>query len=311
MRLIISATKFAILLGIIAGWLVIPLVVAATMPAPELAKVWQSQDDIRAFLVSEKLDGVRARWDGSRLLSRSGLVINAPEWFTQGFPPQPLEGELWGGYGSFEAVSAAARSKGNDEAWRAIKLYLFDAPTIAGGFSERYQQFVAFSEFTPYLTVIPQRDIADNAELQRWLKEVLARGGEGLMLHRRNALYTSGRSDNLFKLKAVLDDEAQVLAVLPGKGKYQGMMGALLVETATGVQFRLGSGFSDAERANPPAIGSWVTFAYSGLTSKGKPRFARFLRLRSDYQLTHETATVPAANTVTPSTNPTTEIKPW
>ncbi|MCL1074918.1 DNA ligase [Shewanella dokdonensis] len=310
MRLFTFASKLIGLFGVIAGWLVISPVAATTIPAPELAKIWQSQHAIDAFLVSEKLDGVRARWDGKRLLSRSGLAIDAPAWFTAGLPEQPLEGELWGGYGSFDAVSAAARSQGNDEAWRVIKLYLFDAPTIAGGFAERYQQFASFDNLTPYLKVIPQREVTDNAALQRWLKAVLAQGGEGLMLHRRNAIYTSGRSDNVFKLKAVLDDEAQVLAILPGKGKYQGMMGALLVETALGVQFRIGSGFSDAQRANPPAIGSWITFAYSGMTSKGKPRFARFLRVRSDYQLSHDAVPVPEAHAPGSQTIPITETEP-
>ena len=49
-----------------------------------------------------------------------------------------------------------------------------------------------------------------------------------------------------------------------------------------GRRFRLGSGLTDAQRANPPPIGSLVTYRYNGLTSKGLPRFARFQRLRLD-----------------------------
>ncbi|MFQ6371140.1 DNA ligase [Shewanella sp. YIC-542] len=261
--------------------------VSATMPSPELAKSWAAQENVRSFLVSEKLDGVRARWDGKQLLSRSGLRIDAPDWFVKGFPALPLEGELWAGYGSFDKVSAVARSSGNNPLWREVKLYLFDAPTLKGDFASRYQQFARYDALTPYLQVIPQRDVADNEALQTWLSQILSQGGEGLMLHRRDALYSSGRSNNLFKLKAVVDDDARVLAIFRGKGKYQGMMGSLLVENTAGVQFRIGTGFSDAQRANPPKVGSWITFAYSGLTSKGKPRFARFLRVRSDYPLTH------------------------
>lgn len=100
------------------------------------------------------------------------------------------------------------------------------------------------------------------------------------MLHRADAPYLTGRSQVLLKLKPQLDAEARVIAYVPGKGKYQGKMGALLVETPAGIQFKLGTGFSDAERAHPPAIGSQVTYTYRDVTNKGKPKFASFLRVR-------------------------------
>jgi DNA ligase-1 len=67
-----------------------------------------------------------------------------------------------------------------------------------------------------------------------------------------------------------------------GKGKYQGQVGALVVETGDGRRFKLGSGLSDSERADPPPLGSTVTYKYYGLTSTGLPRFASFLRIRND-----------------------------
>jgi DNA ligase-1 len=45
----------------------------------------------------------------------------------------------------------------------------------------------------------------------------------------------------------------------------------------------LGTGFTDAQRAAPPAIGTWVTYRYRGTTDKGVPRFASFLRVREDW----------------------------
>ncbi|WP_287032112.1 hypothetical protein [Methylophilus sp.] len=84
----------------------------------------------------------------------------------------------------------------------------------------------------------------------------------------------------LLKLKPQLDAEAKVIAYVPGKGKYQGKMGALLVETLDGIQFKLGTGFTDAERAHPPPIGSLVTYTYRDVTKNGKPKFASFLRVR-------------------------------
>jgi DNA ligase-1 len=68
---------------------------------------------------------------------------------------------------------------------------------------------------------------------------------------------------------------------LPGKGKYEGMAGALRVRTPEGVEFALGSGLSDAQRKDPPPLGAWVTYRYRDVTEGGIPRFATFVRVRT------------------------------
>ena len=117
--------------------------------------------------------------------------------------------------------------------------------------------------------------------LKKWLASVVKQGGEGLMLHRANALYETGRSDALLKLKPALDAEGVVVRHLPGKGKYEGMLGALEIRLADGKLLRLGSGFSDEQRKNPPQPGAVVTYRYRDLTRNGLPRFASFLRIRA------------------------------
>lgn len=103
------------------------------------------------------------------------------------------------------------------------------------------------------------------------------------MLHRADASYVTGRSPALLKLTPQLDAEARVIAHLPGKGKYAGMLGALRVEMPDGKQFSLGTGFSDRQRRNPPAVGTQVTYRYRELTDRGIPRFAYFLRVRESF----------------------------
>lgn len=100
------------------------------------------------------------------------------------------------------------------------------------------------------------------------------------MLHRADAAWQTGRSDVLLKMKPQHDTEAVVVAHVPGKGKYEGMLGALVVETPEGRRFRLGTGFSDAQRKAPPPVGSTVTYRYRDVTANGVPRFASFLRVR-------------------------------
>lgn len=254
-------------------------------PELQLANVYEQGMPLSGYWVSEKLDGVRAYWDGERFLSRGGHGIAAPEWFTRGFPSFPLDGELWMGRQRFSEVSAAIRRKVPDPAeWREIRYMLFDLPGSESSFSERVVQMreLVATSSAESLDMIPQSLATDHQALQRRLEKVLARGGEGLMLHHGDNLYASGRTDALLKVKTHEDAEAQVVGHLEGKGKYRGMMGSIVVETPDGRRFRLGSGFSDAERRDPPAIGSTVTYKYYGLTSTGLPRFASFLRIRND-----------------------------
>ena len=250
-----------------------------------LAKQFKSGMDVTQFLVSEKYDGVRALWDGKSFISRAGNPINAPAWFTKNFPKTPLDGELWSGHGQFEAASGAVR-KGTpvDEEWKNISYMVFELPNAAGTFEERAKRIVEIVQkaHLSHLKAVKQFRVKDEAELNQLLKKTVVAGGEGLMLHRANAPYTTGRSDALLKLKLLYDAEAKVIEYIAGKGKYAGKMGALLVETPEGVRFKLGTGFSDAQRANPPAIGSLVTYTYRDVTKKGKPKFASFLRERRD-----------------------------
>jgi ATP-dependent DNA ligase len=111
---------------------------------------------------------------------------------------------------------------------------------------------------------------------------VVAAGGEGLMLHGGDAPYSAGRSDDLLKLKRFNDAEARVVAHNPGKGRLQGMLDSLTVETPDGTRFRVGTGFTDAQRRHPPPIGSTITYRYQGVTRNGKPRFPVFWRVRAD-----------------------------
>ncbi|MCH8542199.1 MAG: DNA ligase [Alcanivorax sp.] len=253
------------------------------MPPVQLASVYEASDDLAQFWVSEKLDGVRAYWDGARLISRQGNVFAAPAWFTRDFPDIPLDGELWMGRGTFDRLSGTVRRQVPDEsAWAEVRFMVFDAPDMAAPFDERVLRLRALLQTPPsaHIAKVPQFRVASQSELMRHLDDVVAGGGEGLMLHRGAAYHHVGRTAHLLKLKPWQDAEAEVVMHLPGEGRNSGVMGAMLVRTEAGQYFRLGTGFTDAERADPPPVGSIVTYKYSGLTANGIPRFASFLRLR-------------------------------
>jgi DNA ligase-1 len=270
-------------------WLGLPFICHATEHSPPLmhGEVFDPEEhlDIASYWVSEKLDGVRAYWDGKQLVTRAGHPIAAPEWFTHGWPSVPLDGELWGGRGTFERTSGVVRrSRPDDGEWRGLTFEVFDLPADIGTFDERLRrlQDIVRSLDIEWLRALAQDRVNSIEQLRSKLADVEASGGEGLMLRRADAVYIAGRSDDLLKYKSFDDAEARVIGHLPGKGKYVGMMGALLVATSDGRQFKIGSGFTDAERREPPAIGQWVTYAFNGLTESGLPRFARFVRARPE-----------------------------
>lgn len=234
------------------------------------------------YLISEKLDGVRAIWDGSTLKFRSGRTVNAPSWFLSKLPKVPVDGELWLSRGKFDVLSGMVRrAQPVDAEWEQIKYLIFELPGGEGDFAARAARIKLIVRGTNWSQFqgVEQFRLPDQPSLKARLKLVVAEGGEGLMLHRSNAPYVTGRNEALLKLKEISDAEAEVLAHVPGKGKYAGVMGALEVKTDDGQRFRLGTGFSDAQRQTPPPVGSRVTYTYRDLTPSGKPRFAAFLRV--------------------------------
>jgi DNA ligase-1 len=253
-----------------------PLILATEAP-PDL--------DPQGWLVSEKFDGARAWWDGSRLRFRSGLPIMAPTWFTAALPAQALDGELWLARGRFEELSGIVRRQQPVDAdWRRVRLLVFELPGAGGTFAQRaarIQQLSAQQPASSPWRAVEQFELPSAAALKARLHEVVNAGGEGLMLHRADALYETGRSPALLKLKPLQDADAIVVGHQAGQGRHAGRLGALRVRTQEGREFLLGTGFSDEQRDQPPAVGTVVTFTYQGTTAQGIPRFASFLRVRS------------------------------
>ena len=280
-----------VLLLAVLGYGTAPVTLASDVKPPlMLANVYRPGIQLADYWVSEKYDGVRGFWDGQKLLTRGGQAINTPAWFTANWPATPMDGELWAGRGQFQkAVSTVRQQTPDDAAWRGIQFMVFDLPAEPGTFTERLSTLnsVMSKLAVPWVQAVPQTKVPSHAALQSQLKQITQAGAEGLMLHRGSSLYKGVRNDDLLKVKTHDDAEAKVIAYIPGKGKYAGQLGALLVEMPakdgqTAKRFKLGTGLSDAQRQNPPAVGSEVTYRYRGLNDSGIPRFASFLRLRKD-----------------------------
>eukprot|EP00347_Sterkiella_histriomuscorum_P000298 403376420 len=240
--------------------------------------------DPTGWYMSEKLDGVRCYWDGKgNLYSRNGKVFYPPKYFVDELPQGfELDGELWTKRDDFQkCVSIVKRQDENDE-WKSIKYMIFDAPGMKeSGFSERYKkicQIVSKSK-SQYLVALEHRICEGREDLMQEMERITSAGGEGVMLREPNSLYEQKRSNNLLKVKNFDDAEALIIGHEPGEGRLKGLLGALRVRDDEGKEFKIGSGFNDAQRADPPKIGQRVTFKYMGKSKGGIPRFPIYLRV--------------------------------
>lgn len=255
-----------------------------TGPALLLANVWNPSIDPTGWWISEKYDGLRGFWDGQKLWSRKGQRIQAPDYFLAELPKDiALDGELWIGRGQFEETISTVLSQTPDERWKRVHFMVFDAPQAKGTFEQRVQFLqMTLPRGNQHVKPVEQVRCTGAKHLLAERDRVVALGGEGVMLRKPESEYEAGRSPTLLKVKPQDDAEATVIAHLPGKGKFEGKLGSLRVRTAEGIEFSIGTGFTDTQRESPPPVGSVVTFRYRGLTAKGLPRFPSFLRVRKD-----------------------------
>jgi len=250
---------------------------------PMLAKPYTGQN-IKGWLMSEKLDGVRAVWNGSELLSRNGNKFFAPDWFFNQLPAGIiLDGELFIGRGCFQqTVSIVRKKKPIDIEWQTIRYCVFDAPEATGGFAARltFAEDIIKNRKIKIAEVVNHVPCRNEAHLREFSAALCAEGAEGVMLRKSDSCYEQKRSGNLLKFKSESSDEAEVIDYQPGEGKHAGALGALICKWK-GIIFNLGTGFTDVIRDNPPQIGSRVTFKFQELTNAGVPRFPVFIAERN------------------------------
>jgi DNA ligase-1 len=250
-----------------------------------LAERLEEHHDIGGWWISEKLDGVRAYWDGKQFLSRNGNAFLAPDWFVDGLPEHPLDGELWVGRRQFQHTISIVRRTDRSEHWKKVRYVLFDAPGMDAVFEERLEYLrTTFPEGEHPHAVHLEHERCDTVEaVMEKLAEVEELGGEGLMARKPGSKYVAGRSSTLLKIKTFQDDEARVVGHVPGAGRHEGRLGAVEAVLRDGTKFSVGTGFSDAERESPPPIGAVITVRYQELTPDGVPRFPTYVGVRIDH----------------------------
>ena len=255
-----------------------------TAPPILLAHPWDHATDPTGWWMSEKLDGVRAYWDGARLISRLGNQFFAPDWFVADMPSTPLDGELWAGRKKFQRAVSIARRQDRGDAWRELSYVVFDAPSLDGTFEQRLAQARQLIEASgsPHTRAHSHERCESLDHLRGELARVEALGGEGLMMRQPGSRYEIGRSWTLRKVKTFHDAEARVISHVRGTGRHDGRLGSLRCAMPNGTEFNVGTGLSDDERNNPPPVGTIITYRYQELSNDGVPRFPSYVGVRDD-----------------------------
>ncbi|OAQ23872.1 putative ATP-dependent DNA ligase, partial [Linnemannia elongata AG-77] len=270
-----------------------------------LAHSWTDDSGIdpTGYWMAEKLDGVRAYFDGTNFYSRAGNKFYAPPFFSKHLPKnQPLDGELWLGRGRFQQCISIVKNQKADRAdeWKEMTYLVFDAPKLDLTYEKRLDYLksimptfgkdaiqssdpnAASNKVPPYARIVPVQKCLSKTHLLRELDHVQTHGGEGIMLRAPRSRYEFKRSRTLLKVKTFFDEEAIVVGIVKGSGKNSHRMGHLEVKTPDGRLFSVGSGFTDAQRDKPPKVGTVITYKFQELSNKLNPRFPTFIGERID-----------------------------
>jgi len=244
-----------------------------------LLNTYKDQDTTK-WVMSEKLDGIRAYWNGKELLSRSGKKIHAPKWFTKDYPKFEIDGELWTKRGDFENISSIVRDKIPSSKWSEIKHYIFEVPNAKGGLFQRLEKVKPYEN--EYIKILPQIIIRNIEHQKSYFLDIINNNGEGIVVRDPKSLYINKRTSKALKVKNFKDTECEIIGYTDGKGKYLDKVGAIVCQLSNKITFKIGSGMNDKFRNNPPKIGTKITFKYQNMTKYNKPRFPIYLRIRDN-----------------------------
>ena len=226
----------------------------------------------KEFAITTKLDGFRLvvfkNADGSiECFSRVGQRIEGLTEIEADLAALPnniaLDGELTiSNYfdmlskDAYKAASKIIRLKG-DTPKRGLTYRVFDcmaanefkSQSCIKPYVERRAMLDSFPKMS-HIEVLPVLYVGnDTSKITEWLDRITAEGGEGCMLNSLWAPYIWGRTWNLQKVKKFQSLDLLVVDMEEGSGRLAGTLGAIHVRYKDGNIVKVGSGFSDEERA--------------------------------------------------------------
>ena len=258
------------------------------------------------LIVQPKLDGYRCitEIDSNNkvdLLSRNGIIYrNFPKIYTAirelNLQNMVLDGEIMSD--DFQSMQRSAFAEKRATTVGDVKYYVFDLLTAqewsdrkcSRSFLPRYDNLCSLlKDKHPDIIVVESIICRNMKEVTRAYERFLEEGYEGAII-RNNVPYEWKRTDNLMKLKPNLDPlspktmDCIIVGTTEGRYKYEGKLGALVVQQENNKICEVGTGFTDAMREEDweSCVGDIVEIKYQELTPDGIMRFPSFLRFRDD-----------------------------
>lgn len=150
-------------------------------------------------------------------------------------------------------ISAEQAAMVHATVWDVIPYVLFGDGYCATPYSTRFNSLKKLVDQIPASGKkiwLVASDIVENIdEANVKFEEYLALGLEGIILKDGSGVWEDKRAKHQIKFKGELECDLKIVGVEEGTGKYAGMLGALLCESADGViEVRAGSGFTDEQR---------------------------------------------------------------
>lgn len=240
--------------------------------------------DIAGWLMSEKLNGVFARWDGKNLLSKNGNIFHAPDWFKQQLPENVyLEGELYIDRNMLGTIVGIVRKLiPIDAEWNLIKYCVFDAPKYNGYYVERLAYAKRILKTCKVGKEIKHKLCKSNRHLDEFYNGIISTGGEGVVLRNMVSLYELRRSDNYLKYKPTDSDEARVVDSIETWSLFSGSTAKIICRwkgKLFAIVIKLNKHCSDLK----PVVGDNLTFTFRGTGNDGLPVNPNFVLVR-DYE---------------------------
>lgn len=219
------------------------------------AKHWSGEALPGRWLVTYKIDGVRALWNGERWMSRADKPLyNIPPHQ----PGDPTDCEVY--LGSFKDTIRGTRTQHlKPDTPVVLREHLYGLDPL--------DRRLLGTLLSPNATVI---------SIHAAMKDALAQGFEGLILR---------QDEKWIKVKPEATHDIAITGVIEGEGKHVGRLGALMTKMGN-----VGTGLTDEDRnelwqrhlSGEPLIGQIVEVSYMHLTDDGMFRHPRFVRMRPD-----------------------------
>lgn len=252
-----------------------------------------------SWIAQRKLDGLRMVVVDGVAYTRTGKVLESVGHILAELEPYKdfvFDGEVMG-EGGFDAASGKTRKKGAGPD-TSLVYHVFDAVPLeqwhakdTALLKERLDLLtgIFFDENFKHSQMVPWERLPPNPTFEHITSlrdSMISAGYEGVMLKAMNAPYCFKRSSDLLKFKFMLDQDVKITRYEPGKGKHKGKLGAFVVDY-NGVESKVGSGYSDAQREEfwakrDSMVGKTIEVAYQNLSDSGCLRFPIFVKTRPD-----------------------------